>query len=104
MGEAEAVSRGRQHWSNTEGRSHVSWTPRSGGTPALAQPFPEFPPCSPETTTSTTSSLAPPPTTKICDPGELGSGGAASAPSFVSVPVTLALAAAAATASRLLIW
>ena len=57
--------------------------PDLGGSPALAQPFPEFPPCSPETTTSTTSSLAPPPTTKICDPGELGSGGAASAPSFV---------------------
>lgn len=78
--------------------------PDPGGTPALAKPFPEFPPCSPETTTSTTSSLAPPPTTKICDPGELGSGGATSAPSFVSVPVTLALAAAATTASSLLIW
>ena len=79
----------------------------SRGPPDLGrgpQPSPEFPPCSPETTTSTTRSLAPPPTTKICDPGELGSGGAPSAPSFVSVPVTLALAAAAATASRLLIW
>lgn len=67
-------------------------------------PCPEFPPCSPETTTSTTSSLAPPPTTKICDSGELGSGGRPSAPYFFSVPVTLALAAAAATANSLLIW
>lgn len=67
-------------------------------------PCPEFPPCSPETTTSTTSSPAPPPTTKICDPGELGSGGGPSAPFLVSVPVTLALAAAATTASSLMIW
>ncbi|XP_055474615.1 ciliary neurotrophic factor receptor subunit alpha [Psammomys obesus] len=58
----------------------------------------------PETTTSTTSSLAPPPTTKICDPGELGSGGGPSIPFLTSVPITLALAAAAATANNLLIW
>nr|XP_005903126.1 PREDICTED: ciliary neurotrophic factor receptor subunit alpha [Bos mutus] len=83
-------------WSDWSVAAHATpWTeePRHLTTEAQA----------PETTTSTTSSLAPPPTTKICDPGELGSGGAASAPSFVSVPVTLALAAAAATASRLLI-
>ncbi|MXQ93527.1 hypothetical protein E5288_WYG001871 [Bos mutus] len=84
-------------WSDWSVAAHATpWTeePRHLTTEAQA----------PETTTSTTSSLAPPPTTKICDPGELGSGGAASAPSFVSVPVTLALAAASATASRLLIW
>ncbi|KAG5213103.1 hypothetical protein JEQ12_008889 [Ovis aries] len=84
-------------WSDWSVAAHATpWTeePRHLTTEAQA----------PETTTSTTSSLAPPPTTKICDPGELGSGGATSAPSFVSVPVTLALAAAATTASSLLIW
>lgn len=83
-------------WSDWSVAAHATpWTeePRHLTTEAQA----------PETTTSTTSSLAPPPTTKICDPGELGSGGATSAPSFVSVPVTLALAAAATTASSLLI-
>ncbi|XP_052500597.1 ciliary neurotrophic factor receptor subunit alpha isoform X1 [Budorcas taxicolor] len=83
-------------WSDWSVAAHATpWTeePRHLTTEAQA----------PETTTSTTSSLAPPPTTKICDPGELGSGGAASAPSFVSVPVILALAAAATTASSLLI-
>lgn len=70
----------------------------------LPRSCPEFPPCSPETTTSTTSSLASPPTTKSCDPGELGSGGGPLVPFLVSVPVILALAAAAATASSLLIW
>lgn len=77
-------------------------TPALGGTQSW--PCPEFPPCSPETTTSTTNSLAPPPTTKICDPGELGSGGGPSIPFLTGVPVTLALAAAAVTANNLLIW
>uniref|UniRef100_A0A5F4W567 Ciliary neurotrophic factor receptor subunit alpha n=1 Tax=Callithrix jacchus TaxID=9483 RepID=A0A5F4W567_CALJA len=84
-------------WSDWSVAAHATpWTeePRHLTTEAQAA----------ETTTSTTGSLAPPPTTKICDPGELGSGGGPSAPFLVSVPVTLALAAAAATASNLLIW
>ncbi|XP_016816260.3 ciliary neurotrophic factor receptor subunit alpha isoform X3 [Pan troglodytes] len=84
-------------WSDWSVAAHATpWTeePRHLTTEAQAA----------ETTTSTTSSLAPPPTTKICDPGELGSGGGPSAPFLVSVPITLALAAAAATASSLLIW
>ncbi|XP_047278709.1 ciliary neurotrophic factor receptor subunit alpha isoform X1 [Homo sapiens] len=83
-------------WSDWSVAAHATpWTeePRHLTTEAQAA----------ETTTSTTSSLAPPPTTKICDPGELGSGGGPSAPFLVSVPITLALAAAAATASSLLI-
>ncbi|XP_006898578.1 PREDICTED: ciliary neurotrophic factor receptor subunit alpha [Elephantulus edwardii] len=81
-------------WSDWSVAAHATpWTeePRHLTTEAQA----------PETTTSTTSSLAPPPTTKICDP-ELG-GGSPSAPFLVSVPVTLALAAAATTISNLLI-
>ncbi|EPY82752.1 ciliary neurotrophic factor receptor subunit alpha preproprotein [Camelus ferus] len=84
-------------WSDWSVAAHATpWTeePRHLTTEAQA----------PETTTSTTSSLAPPPTTKICDPGELGSSGGPSAPLFISVPLTLALAATAATASSLLIW
>ncbi|KAK1334368.1 hypothetical protein QTO34_005372 [Cnephaeus nilssonii] len=83
-------------WSDWSVAAHATpWTeePRHLTTEAQA----------PETTTSTTSSLAPPPTTKICDTGELGSSGGPSAPFGTSVPVTLALAAAAATASCLLI-
>ncbi|XP_077821235.1 ciliary neurotrophic factor receptor subunit alpha isoform X5 [Macaca mulatta] len=83
-------------WSDWSVAAHATpWTeePRHLTTEAQAA----------ETTTSTTSSLAPPPTTKICDPGELGSGGGPSAPFLVSVPVTLALAAAATTASSLMI-
>ncbi|XP_076420167.1 ciliary neurotrophic factor receptor subunit alpha isoform X1 [Peromyscus maniculatus bairdii] len=83
-------------WSDWSVAAHATpWTeePRHLTTEAQA----------PETTTSTTSSLAPPPTTKICDPGELGSGGGPSTPFVTGVPVTLALAAAAATASNLLI-
>ncbi|XP_035313371.1 ciliary neurotrophic factor receptor subunit alpha isoform X1 [Cricetulus griseus] len=83
-------------WSDWSVAAHATpWTeePRHLTTEAQA----------PETTTSTTSSLAPPPTTKICDPGELGSGGGPSIPFLNSVPVILALAAAAATANNLLI-
>ncbi|XP_046521010.1 ciliary neurotrophic factor receptor subunit alpha isoform X1 [Equus quagga] len=83
-------------WSDWSVAAHATpWTeePRHLTTEAQA----------PETTTSTTSSLAPPPTTKICDPGELGSGGGPSAPFLISVPVTVALAAAATTANSLLI-
>ncbi|XP_006916101.1 ciliary neurotrophic factor receptor subunit alpha [Pteropus alecto] len=83
-------------WSDWSVAAHATpWTeePRHLTTEAQA----------PETTTSTTSSLVPLPTTKSCDPGELGSGGGPSAPFWISVPVTLALAAAAATASSLLI-
>nr|KAF6314317.1 ciliary neurotrophic factor receptor [Myotis myotis] len=83
-------------WSDWSVAAHATpWTeePRHLTTEAQA----------PETTTSTTSSLAPPPTTKICDTGELDSGGGRSAPFGTRVPVTLALAAAAATASSLLI-
>uniref|UniRef100_A0A5F9DRS1 Ciliary neurotrophic factor receptor subunit alpha n=1 Tax=Oryctolagus cuniculus TaxID=9986 RepID=A0A5F9DRS1_RABIT len=83
-------------WSDWSVAAHATpWTeePRHLTTEAQA----------PETTTSTTSSLAPPPTTKICDPGDPGSGGGPSAPFLLSVPITLALAAAAATASSLLI-
>ncbi|KAK2498003.1 hypothetical protein MC885_008277, partial [Smutsia gigantea] len=80
-------------WSDWSVAAHATpWTeePRHLTTEAQA----------PETTTSTTSSLAPPPTTKICDPGELGSGGGPSALFLISVPVTVALAAAATTASK----
>ncbi|XP_023438940.2 ciliary neurotrophic factor receptor subunit alpha [Dasypus novemcinctus] len=83
-------------WSDWSVAAHATpWTeePRHLTTEAQA----------PETTTSTTSSLAPPPTTKICDREELGSGGGPSAPFLVRVPVILALAAAATTASSLLI-